>query len=120
MNSNLIIVSQLSIEPLSDGLYFRYLTLVGKTQLQYNILLEADKKATDFYWKYLKRHGWFDFVEDFVQPEWKEEGIRIDRRSQPKNPLLEINYPKIIRVDSIRCENTLDILGQLKGFGGRD
>ena len=46
-------------------------------------------------------------MDDIVQPEHKEEGIRIDR---------ELNYPKTIKVDKIQCENTLNILGQLKTF----
>jgi hypothetical protein len=33
-----------------------------------------------------------------------------------KGFILELNYPKTIRVDKIRCENTLSILGQLKEF----
>ena len=55
----------------------------------------------------LRKKGWFDFVDDFVQPEWAIEGVRLDK---------ELNYPKTIQVKSIRCENTLNILGQLKGF----
>ena len=46
-------------------------------------------------------------MDDIVQPEHKEEGLRIDR---------ELNYPKTIQVDKIRCENTLNILGQIKTF----
>ena len=111
---NLIIVSSLSCD---EGLYFRYITMMAKTELNYDILLESQKEEIDHYFKLLKRKGWFDFVDDFVQPEWKEEGVRIDRRSQPKTPLLEINYPRTIKVDSIRCENTLTILGKLKEFG---
>ena len=101
---NLIIVSSLSCD---EGLYFRYVTMMAKEELSYGILLEANKEETDYYFNLLKEKGWFDFVDDFVLPEWREEGVRIDR---------ELNYPKTIQVDSIRCENTLNILGQLKGF----
>ena len=101
---NLIIVSSLSCD---EGLYFRYITMMAKEELNYDILLEARKEDVDRYFNLLKKHGWFDFVDDFVQPEWKEEGVRIDK---------ELNYPKTIRVDNIRCENTLNILGQLKSF----
>ena len=81
--------------------------MIAKTELNYDILLETHKQDVDYYYKLLKKQGWFDFVDDFVQPEWREEGVRIDQ---------ELNYPKTIQVDSIRCENTLNILGQLKGF----
>ena len=110
---NLIIVSSLSCD---EGLYFRDITMMAKEELDYSVLLEAQIEDVDYYFNLLKKHGWFDFVEDFVQPEWKEEGVRIDRRLQPEKPLLEINYPKTIKVDSIKCENTLNILGKLKGF----
>ena len=101
---NLIIVSDLSCD---EGLYFRHVTMMAKTELDYDILLEAQKKNVDYYFKLLKKQGWVDFVDDFVQPEQREEGVRIDK---------ELNYSRTIRVDSIRCENTLNILGQLKSF----
>ena len=114
---NLIIVSSLSCD---EGLYFRYITMMASEELGYDILLEAQKEDIDYYFKLLKKKGWFDFVDDFVQPEWKETGVRIDKRLQEKKPLLEINYPMSIKVDSIRCGNTLSILGQLKGFKSRE
>ena len=100
---NLIVVSTLSCD---EGLYFRYVTMMAKSELDYDILLEAQKEDTDYYFNLLRKHGWFDFVDDFVQPEWRIEGVRIDK---------ELNYPKTIQVDKIKCENTLNILGQLKG-----
>jgi len=108
VNSNLIIVSPLSIEPLSEGLYFRYLTLVAKTQLHYSILLEAEKKAIDFYWKNLKERGLFDFVDDFIG-ENQEEGLRLDT---------DFNYSNTIVTKGIRWENTLTLvqnITQIKG-----
>ena len=101
---NLIIVSSLSCD---EGLYFRYVTMMAKTELNYDILLEAEEEKVDYYFKLLKKHGWFDFVDDFVQPEWAEEGVRIDK---------ELNYPKTVQVGNIRCENTLSILGQIKSL----
>ena len=54
---------------------------------------EAEKEAEDYYYNFLKEKGWFDFVEDFVQPEWKVEGVRIDT---------ELNYPMTIQAPYIR------------------
>ena len=106
MNSNLIIVAQLSCEPLSEGLYFRYLTLVGKAQLDYNILLEAEKKAIDFYFLHLRKKGWFDFVDDFVG-ENQEEGLRLDT---------DFNYSNTIVTPYIKCENALNLIGQIESY----
>lgn len=101
---NLVVVSSLSCD---EGLYFRYITMMASEDLGYDILLEAQESDTDYYFELLKRKGWFDFVDDFVQPEWNVDGIRIDR---------ELNYPRTIQTDGIRCENTPRILGQLKEF----
>lgn len=104
MDSNLIIVSQLSKEPLSEGLYFRHLTLIGKTQLRYSILLESEKKAIDFYWKYLKQRGWFDFVDDFVEPN-QEVGLRLDT---------DFNYSNTIVTSGITWGNTSELIERIK------
>lgn len=81
--------------------------MISKEELDFDVLLEAQKNDVDHYFNILKKHGWFDFVDDIVQPEHKEEGIRIDR---------ELNFPKTIQVDKIRCENTLGIIGQIKSL----
>ena len=101
---NLIILSSLSYD---EGLYFRYVTMMAKEELSYDILLEAQKEDVDYYFKLLKRKGWFDFVDDFVEPEWRLEGVRIDT---------ELNYPMTIRTDKIGCENALNLLGQMKSL----
>ncbi len=99
---NLIVKSSLTCD---EGLYFRFVTMLAKQDLNYDILIEAEKEETDRYFKTLKSHGWFDFVDDFIEPEWALEGVRIDT---------EWNYPMTIKVAKIRCENTLSIIGQLK------
>ena len=63
---NLIVVSSLSCD---EGLYFRYITMIAKEELDLEILLEAQKQDVDYYFNLLKKHGWFDFVDDFVLPE---------------------------------------------------
>ena len=100
---NLIIITELTN---NDGLYFRYISMMAKTELDYDILIEAKEKEVDKYYKLLKRKGWFDFVDDFILPN-QEEGLRIDT---------ELKYPMTIQVPYIRCENTLNILGQLKSL----
>jgi hypothetical protein len=73
----------------------------------HDILIEAEKGKTDYYYHLLKKMGWFDFVDDFIEPRHRLEGIRIDT---------EYNYAKTIKTSQIRCENTLNILGQLKSL----
>jgi len=104
---NLIIVSHLSSDPPSEGLYFRFLTMMAQKELNYSVVLESEECDVDTYYKFLKRKGWFDFVEDIILPEWNEEGVRIDDK---------INYPLTIQAPYIRCENTPFLLGQLKSI----
>jgi hypothetical protein len=79
--------------------------MIAKTELDYSVVIEAQEQEIDEYYSTLKKRGWFDFVEDFVIPEWNIDGIRIDK---------EINYPRTIRAPHIRCENTPNLLGQIK------
>lgn len=104
---NLIIVADLSSDPPSEGLYFRHLTMVAQKELDYDVVIEADGEMVDTYWKFLKSHGWFDFIDDIVVPEWRIEGARIDTHN---------NYPMTIRTPYIRCENTPNLLGQIKSL----
>ena len=102
---NLVISSKLSTDPPSEGLMFRYITMEAKLNLEYTVVREAEKEAEDYYYKFLKEKGWFDFVEDFVQPEWRVSGVRIDN---------DLNYPMTVQAPYIRCENTPNLLGQIK------
>ena len=102
---NLIINADLSSDPPSEGLYFRFLTMVAQKDLNYCVLLEAEKDMIDTYYHFLKRKGWFDYVNDIIIPQWKEEGVRLDT---------SLNYPLTVKTKYIRCENTPILLGQLK------
>ena len=81
--------------------------MIAKNELDYDILIESKENKIDYYYALLKRKGWFDFVDDFVVPEDREEGVRIDT---------ELNYPMTIKAPQICCENTLSLIGQIKGM----
>ena len=104
---NLIISASLSTDPPSEGLYFRLLTMIAQKDLSYDVALEADRELIDFYYHFLKKRGWCDFVDGLVTPEENEEGVRIDT---------SLSYPRTILTKHIRCENTTNLLGQLKSL----
>jgi hypothetical protein len=81
--------------------------MIAKTELRYDVVLETEKEMIDSYYHFLKERGWFDFVDDFVEPRHRTEGVRIDP---------EHNYPMTIKTPYIRCENTLNLLGQIKSI----
>ena len=68
---NLIISSELTSDPPSEGLYFRYVTMVAKQDLDYSVVIETEKRNIDKYYRFLKIKGWYDYIEDFVIPEWE-------------------------------------------------
>lgn len=74
---NLIIPANLS-EPPSEGLMFRYLTLVSKKELKYSNLLEAPNDMIDMYYRYLKQRGLFDYIDDIIAPPHREHGVVIN------------------------------------------
>lgn len=104
---NLIITSKIACDPPSEGLYFRHFTMEAKHALDYDILLESEKESIDFYYKFLKERGWYDFIDSIITPQEREEGVRIDT---------ELTYPRTILTKYIRCENTLNLLGQIKSL----
>ncbi len=104
---NLIITSKLSSDPPSEGLYFRFLTMMAKKEINYDVILESEQENVDHYYNFLKQKGWFDFIDDIVVPEWRVEGVRLDT---------ENNYPLTIKTPYIRCENTPNLLGQIKSI----
>ena len=71
---NLIIPANLC-EPPSEGLMFRYLTLVSKKELKYSNLLEAPNDMIDMYYRYLKARGMFDYIDDIISPPHRETGV---------------------------------------------
>ena len=103
---NLIVVSSLTN---NEGLYFRFITMMAKTELSYDVAIETRKDEIDYYYELLKKKGWFDFVDDFVTPEQREDGVRIDT---------ELNYPRTIVTKSICCENVPNLLGQIETLRG--
>ena len=99
---NLIIVSDLTCK---EGLYFRYVTMVAKHDLSCSVLIESEKNDIDYHFHTLKSHGWFDFVDDFVEPRHRINGIRIDTK---------LNYPLTVRTQEITCYNSFNLINQIK------
>ena len=104
---NLIVVSQLLDTPPSDNLAIRYVTMEAKTGLHLPVLVEVEQEMKDSYYQYMKTLGLMYFVDQYITPEEREYGIRIDT---------ELNYPMTIKTQNIKFENTLSILGQIKGI----
>ena len=101
----MIVVSDLS---LNEGLYFRYLSMTAVSYLEMDVLVESQKDQKDYYFKILKKKGFYDCVSDIICPEDREAGIRIDT---------EYNYPLTVVTNSICCTNAMSLIMQVKALG---
>ena len=94
------------VEPPTETLAIRglclYMNIFGKKS---EILLETEKEHRDIYFKWIKRTGLRDFVEEIVYPEYEVRGFRIAS---------EKVKPPCMRVDRISYDNLNDILSRLK------
>lgn len=102
----LIIVNSL-IPPPSDSLALRYITMVSKTNLGLDVLIEVLQEEKDAYYSYMQRRGLLDYVEQFLCPPENERGIRIDN---------EHNFLFTIIADHISFDNQLWVLGNIKNL----
>ena len=102
---NLLVSAELS-EPPTEHLPFRDLTRVAKINLLLDVLVEVDQEMKDSYWYYMRKTVMFDFIEQMVTPEEKEDGIRVNT--------FNLSYPKTILANSIRIDNQRKILAQIE------
>ena len=63
-----IVIEASLTEPPSSVACFRDVTLYANCFINRNILLECSPDVQDIYWRWLKKHGAFDFVADIVAP----------------------------------------------------
>jgi hypothetical protein len=104
---NLITSSLLIDTPLSDTLAIRYVTAFSKCDLKLYNLIEVEQELKDSYFIYMKQLGLMDYVEQYITPEERVSGIRID---------VDFNYTNTIKTNSIDFGNTSRIIEQLKIF----
>ena len=101
---NLVIVASLT-EPPTESLPFRYVTMIAKTELSMDVLIETERQLRDSYYHFLKSRAIHDYISDLILVEDKEEGVRLDT---------QLSYPKTIKIQAITFQNTLCLLGQIK------
>ena len=85
-----VLISARLCEPPSYVTCFRDITLYSTCFLDNHNILECETHMRDIYWKWLKKHGAWDYVEDIVERK-KEAGISI-RRTEGTILVPSINY----------------------------
>ena len=101
----LIIDAELT-EPPSQVYLFRDITLYSSCFLNFEVLVECEKKYRDYYYKWLKNNNAYDFVYDFIKPK-TENGISI--RTKRGN----------ITVESINYNNLNEIISKIQRYSHR-
>lgn len=92
------------INPPTSLQCFRTLTLVAKIYCSYDVLVESISDK-DLYYRFLKKHGCMDFVDDIVSLG-EESGTRIDR---------ELRFAPTYLTDRITVDN-LNYITDYIGF----
>lgn len=98
-----IAISARLTEPPSYVTCFRDVTLYSKCFLDSEILLECSPEKQDIYWRWLKKHGAWDFVDDIVE-----------RKSEPAFSIRRKGGS--LSVDYISYSNLNSILGALQRY----
>lgn len=110
MQHDVLIISDALVEPPSEILPFRTVTMFSKLNLGMEILLHTSQDMKDLYYHWMKPRGMMEFVSYILNEiEW-EDGVRLD--------VIGV-YPNTIKLNSIIVENQLEILGQIKILSGR-
>ena len=100
----LLLIRAELVNPPSDHLSFRDVTLYSTVQLHFDVVVETADDARDIYYTWMKKKGLLDFVKD-VLTFGEETGLRLDYR---------VRTYDTIKVERIVPENLATILKMIK------
>lgn len=110
MFNDILVISDALVEPPSEVLPFRTLTMLCHDHLFMDVLFHTTQDMKDMYYHWMKPKGMMDYIEYILNEREYEEGVRLD--------ILGI-YPNSIVVKWIRLENQLSLLGQIRALAGK-
>lgn len=111
MINDILIISDQLVEPPTDSLAFRTITMISHDNLEMDVLFHTTQEMKDVFYHWMKPRGLMDYIDYILNElEW-ENGVRID----------VVNYyPRTIVVKSIRFENQVSLLGNIKSLAGKE
>ena len=110
MHSDVLIISDALVEPPTELLAFRTVTMLVHDGLHMDILFHTTQDMKDLYYHWMKPRGLMDYVDYILNEREWEHGLRLD---------VVRYYPDTIVVKSIRIENQISLLGKIKSFTSR-
>jgi hypothetical protein len=104
-----LIISDDFFEPPNETLVLRTISMIAHEDLNMDVLLHTTQAMKDTVYHFAKPRGLMDYI-DYILNEYEfENGVRLDT--------IKV-YPNTIVVKSLRLENQLRIVGQVKRLAG--
>lgn len=93
-----VIYSSNLTEPPSSVHCFRDVTLYAKVFLNFNNILQCPRGTRSMYWKWIKKYGAHDFVEDLILEEENQSGLLVSQSNAniQIDSINELNYGFLI------------------------
>jgi len=110
MFNDILVISDAFVEPPSEVLPFRTITMISSYNLGLDVLLHTTQDMKDLYYHWMKPKGMMDYIKYILNEREWEDGVRIDVTGI---------YPNTIVVKWIRIENQLSLLGQIRSLAGK-
>ena len=107
MKRDILTISGALLEPPSEPMVFRTITLIFHDDM--DILFHTTQDMKDLYYHWMKARGLMDYVAYILNEQEWEDGVRIDTLSI---------YPNTVVVKSLRLENQLAVIGKVKRLSG--
>jgi hypothetical protein len=118
--SNLIIRDEL-VEPPTDSLALRTVTMVVHENLDMNVLLHSSQEMKDLYYHWMKVRGLMDYFDYILADKEVESGIWLSSTGLifDEDGFALKNTPKTtIVIKYIRFDNQISLLGRIKALVG--
>lgn len=110
MYNEVLVIADSFVEPPSEVLPLRTVTMVSHYNLGLDVLLHTTQEMKDFVYHFAKPRGLMDHIVYILNEFEFEESIRLDTIGI---------YPHTIVTKWVRIENQLNILGQIKSLSGK-
>lgn len=110
MYNDLLVISDALIEPPTEVLPFRTITMICHDHLGMECLVHTTQEMKDLYFHFMRPRGMLDYITYILDEFEFEDGVRLDTIGI---------YPNTIVTKYIRIENQIWLLGQIKSLSGK-
>lgn len=109
MRSEILTISDSLIEPPTEAMVLRTITLICHLDYDMDVLFHTTQDMKDIYYHWMKPRGLMDCISDILS-EWEfEDGVRVDTSGI---------YPQTVVVKYLRLENQQSVLHQIRTLAG--